>query len=34
MWQVENQLIDSHGNMLGKINVDEQKIKLFIIDEA
>ena len=34
MWQIEQTLINSHGNMIGKINKEEQKIKLFVIEEC
>jgi len=33
MWMVEKNLINSQGNMIGKINVDEQKLKMFVIEE-
>lgn len=34
MWQMKQTLINSQGNMIGKINNDEQKIKLFVIEDA
>lgn len=34
MWKVEQTLINSQGNMIGKINTDEQKMKLFILEDA
>jgi len=33
MWEVEHTLINSQGNMIGKINKEEQKIKLFVIED-
>lgn len=34
MWMVDKNLINSHGNVIGKINTDEQKLKMFIIEDA
>ena len=34
MWQIEQTLINSHGNMIGKINIEEQKMKLFVVDDV
>ena len=33
IWQVEQTLINSQGNMIGKINKEEQKIKLFVVED-
>ena len=34
MWIMENTLINSQGNMVGKINMEEQKMKLFVVEDA
>jgi len=34
MWQVDQTLINSQGNIIGKINSDEQRIRVFVIDDA
>lgn len=34
MWQMEQTLINSQGNMIGKINREEQKMKIFVIEEC
>jgi hypothetical protein len=34
MWQMEQTLINSQGNMIGKINKEEQKIKLFVVEDV
>jgi hypothetical protein len=34
MWQIDQTLINSQGNMIGKINKEEQKMKLFVIEEC
>jgi hypothetical protein len=34
MWQIDQTLINSQGNMIGKINKEEQKIKLFVVDDV
>ena len=32
MWQMNHTIIDSQGNRVGKINQEEQRIRLFIIE--
>jgi hypothetical protein len=34
MWLMEKNLINSQGNLMGKINMDEQKMKLFVVEDA
>jgi hypothetical protein len=34
MWAVDDQLVNSQGNVVGTIDRNEQKIKLFVIEPA
>jgi hypothetical protein len=34
MWLIDQTLINSQGNMIGKINREEQKIKMFVVEEC
>jgi hypothetical protein len=34
LWVADRTLINSHGHVVGKINIDEQKIKLFIVEDG